>query len=327
MFVFLMCSERSGSNFITKMMNSHSQITGPSAKHIFNPVLRSYFRYGDLNCSDNWEALLKHILALFQVDFSVWKLELDLNNLKDMAPTGDLPGLLKAIYQAEANENGKEHVFIKENQIYEFFPYLQTHFSDAKFVYLTRDPRDMALSWKKNKNIPGGVVRAARQWKKDQQKFLMNAALLREVDQIYSLKYEDLIEEPDRYTGEICHFLGLEYEVGMLSFNRDILTQKNAQMNSAWANLAKGVIKDNKDKYKKYLSTTEIKVIEKICCDEMRYLGYALQTNELSSVNEELITDLEIKETKSLIYQPVVGITDNMAAKKKFYQYFIEEIK
>lgn len=31
-YTFLMCSERSGSNFITKLMNNHSQICGPSTK-------------------------------------------------------------------------------------------------------------------------------------------------------------------------------------------------------------------------------------------------------------------------------------------------------
>jgi hypothetical protein len=43
-----MCSERSGSNFITKVMNGHEDICGPSTKHIINPVARNFYRYGNL---------------------------------------------------------------------------------------------------------------------------------------------------------------------------------------------------------------------------------------------------------------------------------------
>ena len=33
-----------------------------------------------------------------------------------------------------------------------------SHFEEAKYVYMVRDPRDMALTWKKAPSAPGGPL-------------------------------------------------------------------------------------------------------------------------------------------------------------------------
>ena len=67
--LFLICSERSGSNFITKLLNGHPNICGPATKHIINPVARNLFRYGDLSVESNWHELLQDIYELISVSF------------------------------------------------------------------------------------------------------------------------------------------------------------------------------------------------------------------------------------------------------------------
>jgi len=161
---FLMCSERSGSNFITKLLNGHNNICGPSPKHIINPVARNLFRYGDINEKENWNELLVDIHRLINIDFAIWEKEFSLEDLKALAPIGDVASLIRNIFLEEARANGKQHVFIKENHVYEFLPFLLLNFPESKYVYMVRDPRDMALSWKKNPDHLGGIVKAARQW-------------------------------------------------------------------------------------------------------------------------------------------------------------------
>ncbi len=322
MFVFLMCSERSGSNFVTKLMNAHSQFVGPSTKHLFNPILRNYFRYGDLTDAAAWELLLIDVLRLYRVDFSVWRLELDLPTLRAMAAPGDLAGLLTAIFQAEAALDGAEHVFVKENQLYEFFPFLLTHFPQAHYLYLARDPRDMALSWKSNENIPGGVVRAARQWKTDQQQSLKNAALLDAQGRLIRLRYEELVADPVAVMSGVCDFLSVPYEPAMLDFHTDELTQANARMNSAWANLSRSVMTDNRDKWVGKLSDLEVRAVEAICRHEMRHLGYGPSNDErvLAAVSDDELEALDRRERCELTYSPTDGVRDNMSAKAVLYR-------
>ena len=87
---FLMCSERSGSNFIQKLLNGHNNICGPSTKHIINPVARNLFRYGDLTQKQNWDELLIDIHRLISISFSIWKKEFSLDDLHTLAPIGDI---------------------------------------------------------------------------------------------------------------------------------------------------------------------------------------------------------------------------------------------
>lgn len=323
---FLMCSERSGSNFIQKLLNGHNNICGPSTKHIINPVARNLFRYGDITKQENWNELLVDIHRLISIDFSIWKKEFSLDDLKEIAPVGDIKSLIKNIFMEEAKANGKQNLFIKENQVYEFLPFLLLNFPESKYIYQTRDPRDMALSWKKNADHYGGVVQAAKQWQKDQQNTLKNYAELLKLGKAYFLRYEDLISDVDKYTLEIISFLGLPYDSNIKNFHKDELTQKNASMQKAWNNLAQGVIKDNKNKYLKELREDEIKAIEKICYAEMHYLGYEIEYSkeELDSFSEKDIDKLNQIELETLEYKRSEGVKDNMEAKKTFYTKVIK---
>ncbi len=57
-FDFLFCSERSGSNLITKIMNAHPDICGPSPTHALRVFCHQYFRYGDLRNDAHWRVLI-----------------------------------------------------------------------------------------------------------------------------------------------------------------------------------------------------------------------------------------------------------------------------
>src|SRR5699024_6913312 len=239
---FLMCSERSGSNFITKILNGHSNICGPATKHIINPVARNLFRNEPIEKADNWNELLADIENLINVDFSSLKSSFDFEDLKCLAPKGEVNSLLRNIFYKEASKFDKQHLFIKENVVYEFLPFILLNFPESKFIYQVRDPRDMALSWKKNPVHPGGVIKAARQWQKDQQSTLKSFNELKKLNKGYRLKYEELITEPEKYTREMVKFLGFSYESQMMEFYKDGMTQKNAKTQQAWNNLSKGVM-------------------------------------------------------------------------------------
>lgn len=319
---FLMCSERSGSNFVTKLLNGHSQICGPSTKHIFNPVIRNLFRYDPLDTIPNWNTLLSDIQSLLDVPFSIWERTFTQSELQELAPTGEIAVLLERIFSAEAEVHGKQQLFIKENQLYEFFPFLFMHYPESCYLYQVRDPRDMALSWKKNPTHPGGVIKAARQWKKDQQQYLKLFRELERQGAAVMIRYEDLIENPKGELEKILSLLGLEYEEDMLSFHQDRLTKKNAEKQQAWKNLSKGVLSSNKNKYHAELSEDEICYIEKICYHEMKLLDY---TAEFSPMELNRIPDIELdlaekSELDEILLTRPEGVIANMEIKKRMYQ-------
>lgn len=319
---FLLCSERSGSNLIVKLLNAHTKICGPSTKHIINPVARNLFRYEDIRQENNWRSLLQDMEKLMGVGFSAWKKSFSLDELLLLAPCGDIAGLIRNIFVEEAKANGKQNIFIKENHVYEFLPFLLINYPEAKYIYQVRDPRDMALSWKKNPDHPGGVVAAARQWQRDQSNTLKNYNELRKIGKAILLKYEDLITDTEKITRQVCSFLGVSFEAGILEFYKDEVTQKNASLIQAWRNLGRDIIRDNNRKYLTELSRDEIMAIEKICYYEMLHLGYIPEhsVSELDTLNGTHVELLAQQEDKTCMANRSPGVIENMAAKKRFYQ-------
>lgn len=322
MFIFLMCSERSGSNVITKIMDAHHNICGPSPKHLFNPVTRNAFRYEPLSDKENWNALLADIERLVGVSFSAWKTSFNRDNLLTLAPPGKLAELLRNIFLEEARAHEKQHCFVKENQVYEFTPFLLTHFPEARFLYLVRDPRDMALSWSRNSTHFGGIVHGAKQWKSDQQQFMKNHATLRAKGLSRMIRYEGLVSAAEETVRAVCDFFGLPFDPRMLAFYENELTRRNAQTLPAWENLAKPIINDNAGKYLQALSSDEIALIEHLCLPEMHALGYEPDTplKTLETISPEQVSKALQVETKTKPAAPEPEVQENMEAKRIFYQ-------
>lgn len=320
---FLMCSERSGSNLITRMLDAHSQICGPAPKHLINPVARNLFRYEPLTDAAQWRALLADIHGLLAADFSRWRTTFSLDDLAGLAPPGDVSTLIRRIYEREAQAHGKTQVFVKENHVYEFIAFLLIHYPQANYVYQVRDPRDMALSWKNNPSHPGGVVRAARQWQTDQQNSLKLFSELRRLGRAVLVHYEALIERPEEVLSEVVALLGLAYEPGMLSYHESALTRANAQQQHAWANLGKALMSDNKHKYREALSADEIRAVESLCFFEMRHLGYDcdFDKSELDRFAAQALPDFERQDSLAKVHVQPASVKANTEAKRRFYQH------
>nr|WP_319397854.1 sulfotransferase [uncultured Carboxylicivirga sp.] len=321
-YSFLMCTERGGSNFIVKLLNKHSLISGPATKHIINPLARNYFRYLPFEKNNNWETLLNDTLNLFNIDFSKWHSEYTLDELKQNIPVGEVDQLIKYFFEKEARSFNKTYSFIKEITTYEFFPYLEKHFHSAKYVYLVRDPRDMALSWKKSKIHEGGVYKAALRWKNDQQQFLKNHYLLIESNRSLLVKYELLTQNTKKELIKITKFLNIGFEEDMLVHKESELTNMNAQKQECWSNLSKDVITNNSNKFLNELSDFEIKIIEKICYFEMLLLGYSPVNSweELENISQTELLEFANNESKTIHREINEGVKLNMEAKKRFYQ-------
>ena len=167
-FVFLQCSERSGSNFITRLFDAHPEVCGPSPAHVLRLFCDHAHRYGDLAGASAWATLAEDVATTLDVKIGTWATQWTAEQLAALAPQGDVAGLFRALYGAEARANNKHRVFLKENHLYRHLPFVLSAFPGARFVFQVRDPRDMALSWKNARELRGDVARASAVWARDQ---------------------------------------------------------------------------------------------------------------------------------------------------------------
>ncbi len=273
-FVFLLCSERSGSNLITKILDAHPEICGPAPSHLIRTFSRNLWRYGDITQDENWHVLCEDVADFLNNQLGKWETQCAAGELKKEVRQRSLSAIIRHIYEDEARTRGKSKVFVKENQTYSFISFLLAGFPDSKFIYMVRDPRDMALSLKLSPATPGRVHRAGQLWKTDQERSIELYGMLKDSGKVILLRYEDLLVNTENELRRICGFLEVGYSSLMLEFYTSDLTVENSQRIDAWQNLQKPVLKMNFCKYRTGLSELEIRYIESLCIDEMQLLGY-----------------------------------------------------
>ena len=184
--VFVMCTLRSGSTLLRVLLNSHSQIHAPHEIHL---------RYISVNLEKKWS------------ERSMKEMGFDAEGLRyllwDRILHRELAGSGKSIIAEKTPNN----VFIPEK--------LRAAWPDARFIFLLRHPAAIAESrknWFKGDN-----------YDEEQNHDLIRryCESLEEARQNYdglTIRYEDLTDDPESVTKEICRFLEIEWEPDMLEY-------------------------------------------------------------------------------------------------------------
>jgi len=299
-FDFLICSERSGSNLITKVMDGHPEVCGPFPSHMMRMFAPNHFRYGDLQEEGNWQDLTDDVTDYLANIFAQWESSVSPSVLRERCPQRSLAAIIRYVYEKEATTRGKRRVFVKENHAYQFIAFTLANFPESRFVWLVRDPRDMALC-QRDSILSGGVQRAVAAWKPDQAESLKVYSYLKDVGRILLLKFEDLLSQTETTCRLLCEFLDLPYTPGMLEFHKAANVAKNAGWNTAWADLGKPIIADNFNNYQTGLSEIEIRFVEAVCHREMAALGYELDygVGDVDALREALPDEAQFEVPRS----------------------------
>ena len=145
-------------------------------------------------------------------------------------------------------------------------------FPDARYVHIVRDGRDAALSMlamrrkpRFNLSRPRRVGDFACAWQReirDAQRFGLAHA--------YSeLRYEDLVVEPEARLRDVCDFLGLGFEPGMLQYHR----REDPALYADHPRLAQPPVRDARS-WRKEMHDEDAELFEAIAGDLLTELGY-----------------------------------------------------
>lgn len=315
-FSFLMCSERSGSNLITKLLDAHPAVCGPFPSHLIRSCAPHLFRYGDLSKDSNWNTLINDIVHYMNNKTSVWRTAVTEEDIRSGCASRTFADIVRLIYEQEAAAHEKSEVFIKENHIHLFFPFLITSFPKARYVWMVRDPRDMALTWKEAGSALGGVRRAVGAWLDDQREYQKLYGYLGEQGTMLLIRFEDLLSQTVQTLKEVCVFLEIPYTTEMLDFYKKDITKENANRLSSWKDLGQPIMPENIGRYKNQLSEIEIRYIEACCFEEMDFFGY----------DRDVETDAETGSIERIEQRlpPEPETRDHTEQEKRIYPAFLE---
>lgn len=165
-------------------------------------------------------------------------------------------------------------------------PSLFQRFPSARFVYLCRDGRDVALSFRKNERYMGvwpsvehdetgklSMRYCAKVWR-----MFVNAYLPFERDpRCKHVCYERLCTHPREVVEDLCEFLGLPFEESMLAFREG--TEGRDDLERPHLVRAKSAIDTAQlGRWKDEFSAAQIQEFEKHAGRELLHCGYELST-------------------------------------------------
>ena len=278
-FIQIIGTQRSGSNLLRAMLNQLPEIAAPHPPHIletFEPLLPLY---GELDHSAAFDALVQDVCLWVELNPVPWQNEkLDRDKIKDRCRRKSLVELFYQVYAYYAETQKSTYACCKSMVNVHRYKDLEQAGLQPYYIWLHRDGRDVACSFKKTLVGEKHVYHIARQWKADQVKAL-------EVDQkiparrFIKVRYRDLITDPEAVLKSICAFLMVAFDRNMLNYFQAEESIKTARSGIMWQNLSQPIITGNYDKYLKELTPEEISIFEKAAGDMLEKLGYSVATD------------------------------------------------
>jgi hypothetical protein len=162
-------------------------------------------------------------------------------------------------------EKTPDHIFYGA-QITSLFP-------QAKFIEIIRDPRAAVASMNRSVFRSSDSTRNALYWR-----YVMtegHASLMKSVgpERVISVRYEDLVSDPEPALRAVCDFLGEDFDFRMLSFHERTASYLPESRSSADPKLGKPV-EANLVGWRNDLNQRQLAVVETICRREMEAFGY-----------------------------------------------------
>jgi hypothetical protein len=292
--LFIIGTERSGSNLLRLVLDAHPDITVPHPPHVMNYFSHLESRYGDLGDRANRLRLAEDIAHLVAIHIHPWDITPDPARMADEADPPDLFGLFLALYDQHLQHTGLRRWGCKSTFMIHHVDRILARFPRAGLVWLVRDPRDVAVSARKSVFSPCDPRLSARLWAQQQAHGL--ALEERLPGRVHRLHYEALITDPEPTIRAVCAHLQEDFHPQMLQFSKTDNARKIAKMMDSWKNADAGFLAGNTQKWRRELTDVEVRAVEEECGEVMEALSYPRSTDAGAPIEDPLLYAREARQ-------------------------------
>jgi len=231
-------------------------------------------RYGDLDRKEAFSLLVDDVCRLVESNPVPWEgVVLNREDVAARCRKRSLVAVFGAVYDVMAEAWGAKTWCCKSLANIYYLPQIKHYFTDAKYIYLYRDGRDVATSFSKAVVGEKHFYHIAKEWNEAQQLAL---DFRKEVPakRFFNLSYEDLTTETEKAVRALCGFLGVAYKPSMLEFYKSGEAKLAASASNLWENVTHPVMKQNSRKFLKEAREEDICIFESVAGGSMDRLGY-----------------------------------------------------
>ena len=272
---FIVGVQRSGTTLLSVLLGKHPEVFMEQRSIGFRIV----------TCFRNLYDLLPFNMQVDKNKFLQWLIKNDakgrLADLIDHENVGQyktVQDLIEGSISKKLKENDKQIWGDKSPNLQHFMSDLVLLMPHVKFLHIIRDGRANAYSMSKRsyKNLE----LSAQIWMDGNSEGLVNQSILG-ADNYKILKYEDLLNQPEKELKSVCAFLNLSYAPEMLDLSNDQIEEEKKYVKSYFD-------RSKIDKWKEQLQGNDLRKVEKIQGPLLERMGYELSKNTNNSTYQQL---------------------------------------
>ncbi len=261
-------TQRSGSNLLRLILNQHPSISAPHPPHLlktFIPLMAGYDGESGL------KKLVDDMCRWVEVNPVPWsKVTFDRQAILSRSTT--VFDVFRSIYEAKAKADQADIWCCKSTFNIEYVDEIEKHIRPF-YIYLFRDGRDVAVSFKNAIVGPKHIYNLAVKWREEQRQSI---DFLKGVDEErkIAIRFEDLIDNPVNEIEKICSKIGITYDSSMMNYYTSEESLHTAESGRMWENVVRPIMKENKGKFLTALSRSETELFEHLAGSVLEELGY-----------------------------------------------------
>lgn len=284
--LFILGNPRSGTTLLRLMLNAHSKLTIPPECGF---LVWWHAKYKDWGKSDS--ADMKQIdgyITDLKTSKKIETWDLDYTLLKELIITSkpaDYAELSSLVYTSYSLQKGKNIKLWgdKNNYYIKHLDDLLDIYPEAYFIHIIRDGRDVACSYRALDKLqtnspykpilPVEIKSIAEEWMTN---ILNITAFFNKINikKKLTLRYEYLIDSPEKELTSICRYLGLTFDPGMLKYYEQ--ENEPGQLIDWKKKTREAPDSKNKNKYLSILSQYQLKEFNGIAGPLLTRLGYGV---------------------------------------------------
>ncbi len=217
-FFFIIGRPRSGTYLLRSLFDAHPNVVIPTECPL---IVNLYPKWGKTKQWNERKLLRFYKDLLFHKEFHKWDLDKEALKKELLSFTGkhSFQSLIKIVYLHSHSAFPKKEITLigDKNPVYSTNTHkIMRAFPDARFIHLTRDYRDNLVSIKKVDFEAPYTPLIAYRWLHSAR--LLHRLKNRHTEAFYTLKYEDLVSNPQQEVNKLCEFLGIPYQEQVFDF-------------------------------------------------------------------------------------------------------------
>lgn len=263
--IFIVGCGRSGTTLLRTMLNHHSKLAIP---------LESLFITDYLRARPSTPPETFRRLILNEYELKEWGMPFTPADFEGCVTAKDFIDRAHELYLRQQH---KEVWGQKTPRFVRFGDLLKRTYPQAKFIVVIRDPRAAVSSLIRSNVHHSNALFAARRWLRD-----MGAGVKLKAaypDDVFLLRYEDLISAPEDSLRQVCAFLGIDFELPMLEYYKTGTAEYSGYYAQIHEKLNEAPDKSRIDAWRKHMTPPQIAVVESVCGDLMESLGYRRESS------------------------------------------------